>query len=253
LPDCGDWSSDVCSSDLEVIRTEGAIPLALDGLRLVLAEEAADLDVAGTLDLELPAAPAAPAADEAVQAALDHRPDLRGLGRSVEVRREYLGIVDADDKPRLDLQAGAGWRWLDFGPGIAASSGNGRTLSAALVLSFPFFDGLATRGRVQQAESDLARSRLDLSAARDGVAIEVRRALEQVRVADETLRALSGTVGQARRLLEMAEKGQELGVKTRLEVDDALLGVRQAEANLARARRDHLVALTDLAYAQGAL
>jgi hydrophobic/amphiphilic exporter-1 (mainly G- bacteria), HAE1 family len=237
----------------EVIRTEGAIPLALDRLRLVLAEDAPDLDVAGTLELDLPPAPAAPAADEAIQAALDRRPDLRGMGHSVELRREYVTIVDADDKPRLDLRAGAGWRWLDTGPGGAASSGRGGTFDAAVVLSFPFFDGLATRGRVQQAQSELAQAQLGLAAARDGAAVEVRSALEQVRVAAETVRALSGTVGQARRLLQMAEKGQELGVKTRLEVDDALLGVRQAEANLARAHRDHLVALTDLAYAQGAL
>jgi outer membrane protein TolC len=51
----------------------------------------------------------------------------------------------------------------------------------------------------------------------------------------------------------MAEKGRELGVKSRLEVDDALLNVRAAEANLARARRDELVARTNLAYVQGAL
>jgi len=60
-------------------------------------------------------------------------------------------------------------------------------------------------------------------------------------------------VEQARRLLAMAEKGQELGVKTRLDVDDALLNARASEANLARARRDYLVALTNLQYVQGTL
>jgi outer membrane protein TolC len=85
------------------------------------------------------------------------------------------------------------------------------------------------------------------------VKVEVHLALEQARVAGEIVRALGGTVAQARRLLAMAEKGQELGVKTRLDVDDALLNVRAAEANLARARRDYLVALTNLRYVQGTL
>jgi len=51
----------------------------------------------------------------------------------------------------------------------------------------------------------------------------------------------------------MSEKGLEFGVKTRLEVDDALVNARQAEGNLAKAKRDYLVALTNLRYVQGTL
>ncbi|MGE0919822.1 TolC family protein [Trichlorobacter lovleyi] len=44
----------------------------------------------------------------------------------------------------------------------------------------------------------------------------------------ETITALSGTVKQAERLLQMAEKGVEYGVKTRLEVDDAQTNLLRA-------------------------
>jgi HAE1 family hydrophobic/amphiphilic exporter-1 len=158
-------------------------------------------------------------------------------------------IRAADDKPRLDLAAAAGWKWLDAGP-IAA---DGKTWSAGLYFSFPFFDGLATRGRVAQAESDLTIAELDYAQARLGVAVEVRSAIDDVRVAAEIARGLGGTVDQARRLFQMAEQGQELGVKTRLDVDDALLNLRQAEGSFARARRDYLVARSRLLYAQGLL
>ena len=70
---------------------------------------------------------------------------------------------------------------------------------------------------------------------------------------DEVIHFEPPNLEQAKRLLAMAEKGQDLGVKTRLEVDDALLNLRAAEANLARARRDYLVALTNLGYVQGTL
>jgi HAE1 family hydrophobic/amphiphilic exporter-1 len=233
----------------EVIRAEGLVVAALDRLRLVLAEED-PVDARGSLEAE--PAPI-PELDEAIRNALEHRPDLRGLGHAVEIRRQVIRIMNADDKPRLDLRAGAGYRWLDTGPGPMAATGEGKTWSAALVLTFPFFDGLATRGRVQQARSDLASAELDVAQLRDGVRVEVHLAQEQARVAGEIMRALGGTVAQARRLLAMAEKGQELGVKTRLDVDDALLNVRAAEANLARARRDYLVALTNLRYVQGTL
>jgi HAE1 family hydrophobic/amphiphilic exporter-1 len=230
----------------EVIRTANLVPIALDRLRLVLAEETAALDVSGTLDS---GPEVIPSFDEAVRTALDRRPDVRGLEHGVGVYREFVKIRNADDKPRLDLRANAGWTWLEAGP----ISVDGKKWGAAVSMSFPFFDGLATRGRVVQARSDLTRAELDLAKARDGLNVEVRTVLDQVKVAGEIVAALSGNVGQARRFLEMSEKGQEFGVKTRLEVDDALLSARQAEGNLARAKRDYLVALANLKYVQGTL
>jgi outer membrane protein TolC len=51
----------------------------------------------------------------------------------------------------------------------------------------------------------------------------------------------------------MAERGYELGVKIRLEVDDAQLNLARARGSLATARRDYLVALTNLLWVQGRL
>jgi HAE1 family hydrophobic/amphiphilic exporter-1 len=42
-------------------------------------------------------------------------------------------------------------------------------------------------------------------------------------------------------------------VKTRLDVDDAQLNLSQAEANLARAQRDYLVARVTLEWVKGTL
>jgi HAE1 family hydrophobic/amphiphilic exporter-1 len=65
--------------------------------------------------------------------------------------------------------------------------------------------------------------------------------------------ALSDTVKQAERLLSMAEKGYEFGVKTKLDVDDAQLNLTQAKGNLARARRDYMVANVTLEWVKGTL
>lgn len=230
----------------EVIRTASLVLVALDRLRLVLAEEKRDLDVEGTLEAE---PVEVPSFDEAVLTALERRPDVRGLERTVGIYREFVKIRDADDKPRVDLRANAGWSWLE----ASSFRADGKVWGTGVYVAFPFFDGLATRGRVVQARSDLTRAELDLAKAKDGLYVEVRTALDQARVAAEVVNALSGNVAQARRLLEMSETGLELGVKTRLEVDDALVNARQAEGNLARAKRDYLVALANLRYAQGTL
>lgn len=67
------------------------------------------------------------------------------------------------------------------------------------------------------------------------------------------MKALSGTVSQAERLLHMAEKGYEYGVKTRLDVEDAELNLMQAKGNLTRAKRDYLVACVNLKRVTGRL
>jgi len=81
----------------------------------------------------------------------------------------------------------------------------------------------------------------------------VRGAVNAVRESGETVAALAGTVSQAQRLLSMAEKGYEYGVMTRLDVEDAQLNLTRAQGNLARARRDYLVAGADLRRAMGTL
>jgi HAE1 family hydrophobic/amphiphilic exporter-1 len=129
----------------------------------------------------------------------------------------------------------------------------GNTWSAAVIASVPLFDGNRTKGRVAQAESDLARIALDELKLRESMTLEVRTAVNAVRESAEIVTALTGTVKQAERLLYLAEKGFELGVKMRLEVQDAELNLAVARANLARAQRDYRVARVNLDWVSGAL
>ncbi|HQR68678.1 MAG TPA: TolC family protein, partial [Thermoanaerobaculia bacterium] len=229
-----------------VIRSVNRVLTAREQLRLVLADERHELDAKGTLEGEVSDPPAY---EVALETAFGRRPDLKALRQRVEVFREFVKIQAAGDKPRLDLRAGAGWKWLEAG----GLTGDGKTWNAGLYMSFPFFDGLATQGRVVEAKSDLRMGQIEVARAEDGIRLEVRTAVDAVRESALIVRALAGTVAQARRLLEMSEKGFEYGVKTRLEVDDAQLAVVQAEGNLATATRDHLVAWVTLRYVQGLL
>ena len=229
-----------------VIRSVNAVRTARERLRLVLADPRPELDATGSLET---AVEAPRPLEEVLTTAFERRPDLRALRHRVGIFREFVKIESAGDKPRIDLKAGAGWKWFEAS-GLAS---DGKTWNAGLFLSFPFFDGLATKGKVLEANSDLRTSEIDLAKAEDSVRLEVKIAHDTVVENALIVRALSGTVAQARKLLTMAEKGFEYGVKTRLEVDDAQLAVVQAEGNLATSRRDYLVARTVLLWVQGAL
>lgn len=230
----------------EVIRTENLVRISRESLRFLLGFEGQEVDAAGSLDA--PVFPY-PRYEDAMDAAMANRPELGELRSRLGISKELVKIADAGNKPRLDFKAALGWTDLQFGP-IQAE---GATWSAGLFLSIPVFDGFRTRGRVTRARSDVASLRIDEARLIDSIALEVRNAVNTVREAGEIVKGLSGTVAQADRLLAMAEKGFEYGVKTRLDVEDADLALVQAKGNLARARRDYLVARVTLDYVMGVL
>jgi HAE1 family hydrophobic/amphiphilic exporter-1 len=122
-----------------------------------------------------------------------------------------------------------------------------------LFVTYPIFDGMRTLGRVSQAKSNVATIKIEEAKLLDSISLEVRDACNALREAGEIVQALSGTVSQAERLLQMAEKGYEYGVKTRLDVEDAQLNLLQAKVNLSRGKRDYLVARVNLEWVKGTL
>ena len=96
-------------------------------------------------------------------------------------------------------------------------------------------------------------AKIEEAKALDSIALQVRTSLNKVKESTGIVQGLSGTVSQAERLLQMAAKGYEYGVKTHLDVEDAELNLSQARLSLASARRDYVVAKVTLAWAMGIL
>lgn len=230
-----------------VIRGEHAIRTTRERLRFLLAMEEQEVDVIGTLEAPLESPQPY---DQALVIARQRRPELNDLRYRVGIYQELVTIASADNKPRLDLKGGLGWHWLEVKDG-STQSADGLAWSVGVLLSFPFFDGLKTSGKVMQARSDLATKQIEEAKLLDAIALDVRDTGNAVKEAAEIAQALGGTVRQAERLVQMAEKGFELGVKIRLEVDDAHLNLLQARSNLARAQRDYKVAKVNYEWAKG--
>jgi len=228
------------------IRAQHAVVASRDQLRFLLADGSTEVDVAGTLDAPLTPPPAV---DAAVARALRNRPEIGELASQRSIYGELVSIARAAGKPRVDFASGFGKRSL----GLPSLSSSGTTWNAAVVATVPLFDGMRTQGRVAQVQTELARLKLDEAKLRDGVTLEVRTAVNAVAEAIEVVNAAAGTVTQAERLLFLAEKGYELGVKTRLEVQDAEINLLAAKTNLARARRDYHVARVTLDWVTGTL
>ncbi len=231
----------------EAIRAENRIRVALDRLRFLLALEGDSLDVAGSL--EAGDVPSVQTYEAVYKTALEQRPEIRDLRYRISIAGELVTIVNADDKPSLEFRGGYGWKDIN-GRDMDI---NGKAWSAGMFLSFPFFDGMRTRGRVAQAESDLRSIRIDEEKLSDTIALQAREALNAMHESKEIVDALSGTVKQAEKLLSLSEKGYELGVKIRLEVEDAELELQQARGNLSQAWRDYRAASVNLLWVTGLL
>ena len=229
-----------------LIRAQNLVRTQKERLKWLLAERAGEIDVAPLP----PVVVGAPPVYEAVlQSALQHRPELTELASQRAIYKELVTIAQAASRPRIDFSAGLGTRNL----GLPSLSSTGRTWNAAITASIPVFDSMKTRGRVAQARTDLSRAEIDERKVRDGVALEVRVAVDALAEAAEILSAIGGTVRQAERLLFLSEKGYELGVKTSLDVQDAQLNLLLARTNLARAQRDYRVARVSLEWVAGTL
>lgn len=235
----------------EVIRSENSVRMAREQLRFLLAMGSEDFDVVGALEAAADVPPLPANFEEAVQIAGKRRPELADLRLRIGIGEELVTIANADNKPRLDLKGTAGWHWSNMNDPGPALNTDGAAWFVGVYATFPFFDGFRTDGKVAQARSDVRTKQLEEAKLLDTIALEVRQAGYALHEAAEIVEAGTGTVHQAERLVQMAEKGYEFGVKIRLEVDDAQLNLIQAKSNLARAHRDYRVAQVNYLWSIG--
>jgi HAE1 family hydrophobic/amphiphilic exporter-1 len=232
-----------------VIRAEHGVTQAREQLRFLLAEPN-PVDVVGSLEgAAEPGAATTPGYDELLARAYASRPEIKELTTQQGIYDQLIKIAASSAKPRVDFSANWGPRYL----GLQSFSSSGLAWNMGVFATIPIFDGFRTKGRVAQVRSEQAQLRLDELKVRENIALEVRRAVDAAAEAAAIVASLTSTVTQAEELRGLAEKGFELGVKTRLDVQDADLNLRSARANLAAARRDYQIALVNIAWVSGTI
>jgi HAE1 family hydrophobic/amphiphilic exporter-1 len=236
---------EVDSARPAIIRAQNLVLAARERLRFLLAEPQ-EVDVEGALAAAIEPVPSY---DELLAKALQNRPELGEINSQQGIYTELIKIAAAGNKPRVDFSANWGKRHLS----LQTLSSTGTAWNAGIFATVPLFDGWRTKGQVAQVKSTLASIDIDELKLREGITLEVRTAVDNAREAVALLDALSGPVKQAEQLLFLAEKGYELGVKTRLEVQDAEQNVNVARANLASAQRDYRAARVNLDWVAGVL
>lgn len=186
----------------------------------------------------------------ALESGLSGRAAIEAAEAAVEFRRQAVRVYRGDLFPSLKLNMVYGGQ--AYPDGTFPSGGDfRRDWNASLVLSMPLFDGLRTRGQVEQARAELSRAEARYEQAREAVAIEVEQARAEVTRARALVAARRQTVTWASRVHRLASVRYANGIATSLEVSDARLAMQQAQVNEAQATRDYLLGVAALERAVG--
>jgi outer membrane protein TolC len=185
----------------------------------------------------------------AFDAARANRPDLQRLAKVTAVREQDVRTQRSGYYPTLGVSAGYQYKNSPYGANQFNEALDGWTLG--LQSNWAIFDGRATAGRVSQAKSVLAQTKLTLAEAQLAVEVEVRRAHSQWQQATELAEASTRVVEQADEAVRLANARYNAGTSTQLDVLAAQVDLTTARTNQIQAYYSYNVAVAALRKAMG--
>jgi outer membrane protein TolC len=180
---------------------------------------------------------------EALQQALDKRPELVALRKTSELQK--LNITDAASgyKPTVQLFAGYNWLNRQFSSSTNGSSpGLNEYLdgwNAGAQVTWNIFDGMLTHGKVVQAKALYEKSKTSVDEEMRNVELEVRTTYSDFLEAQEVLESQKTVQEEAEESLREANARADAGTGTQLDVLDAENSLTQARSTQVQALHDY--------------
>ena len=186
---------------------------------------------------------------DAIQEALERRPELKALQQ--EIVLQDINVVNAKSGYKPTISAFAGYNWMNnqFSTDLSEEL-DGWTVGGQL--SWDLFDGALTIGKVKQANALYAKSRTELQDRSRQVELNVRTAYSDFIEAKEVLDSQVKVQEQAEESLREANARFDAGTATQLDVLDAETSLTQARTTLVQAQHDYAAARARLERAIGA-
>lgn len=184
---------------------------------------------------------------EATDYAMKYRPEVLKAAIAVQQAEEAINIAGAADKPQVAITGTNGWSDKSF-PGIDA---NTRNWTVGAGVTYRFYDGGATKAKVNQAKQDLLVARETEQKTREAVQLEVKQAYLNIRSAAQKVEETQTVVDQARENYRIQNIRYQAGVGINLDVLDAQLSLNQAQVNHIQALYDYNVGIAKLEQVMG--
>ncbi len=236
--------SDLAQAQLDLIDARSTLRSAFAQLKndMGLAPES----VYEITEEPLPEAEPIPSLEDAVRVALEKRPDVQSARASASASRYALAQAKIRRGPIPEVAA-------EYAQGYTDWESRDPSWNVLLSLSWPLFDGYATKADVMAAQASVRRSDANLQQSINQVGLEVENALVEAQRTRERLEGTAKSLAAAEARLAAAEGKYRQGVGILLEVIDARVAVTNARASQVRARYDYQTALVSLQRAMGTL
>jgi outer membrane protein TolC len=199
-------------------------------------------DVTGVQDEDVGAGlvPALPETLEvAIQQALQQRPELRQVEAQRRAARAGVQVARSGRQPTVAAFARNEWERPTYLPETGE-------WSVGVVLTANLWDGQQTSAAVRQAQTQVQQAEAGLEELRNGIRLQVTQAYLDVTSAEERIRTTETALASAEEAHRLADVGYRNQVTP-------LTDLLDAQAEWARARTDHVVALYDRRLAVAAL
>ena len=161
--------------------------------------------------------------------------------------------------PTLDLVASYGKNKITPVGGGTLGNGNNaidndQTNSyVGVQLNIPLFQGGATQSKWREAEANSDRANAELETARRNVDLQTRQAYTGVVNGMSQVMALEQALKSSEKLLEASKLGQEVGVRTNLDVLNAQQQLFSTRRDLYQSKYNYLISRLKLKSATGSL
>jgi len=205
-------------------------------------------DIPLTLSGKLTAEPCQIQLPQAIALALDRRTELGALRKTQALRKEDIVHAKAPYKPSLQAYGGYDVHNSLLSHDLTEEK-NGWI--AGVQMTWNFFDGQRTKGKVMEATALYERVGVELDDAGRRIELEVRTAFSNFIEADEVLKSQEKVVEQAEEALRLARARSEAGTGTQLDVLSAQTALTEARTTQIQALHDYSVARARLERAVG--
>jgi outer membrane protein TolC len=192
------------------------------------------LNLTDTLD----AAPYQINLSDALQQALNKRPELVAFRKTEELQKLNITGASSAYKPAVQVFAGYNWYNSQFTPPVELSHDiNGWNVGAQL--SWDIFDGMLTHGKVVQARALYEKSKTAVDEEARNIELEVRTTYSDFLEAQEVLESQKTVQAEAEESLREANARADAGTGTQLDVLDAENSLTQARSTQVQALHDY--------------
>jgi outer membrane protein len=171
---------------------------------------------------------------------------------SLEVSNREIDRQRAAHYPTIDAFA----TYTDSGSGSGLQGGVGtdtRNRVLGLQLAVPLYQGGVVSSRVREAVANEDRARQELESARRAAELAARQGFLGVTSGMAQVRALEAALVSSQSSLDSTRLGQEVGVRTQIDVLNAQQQLSQTRRDLAQAKYNYILALLRLKSAAGQL